>query len=206
METHWEWTELLRAYRTSEGLNQQTAAAQFGVQQSTWSRWERGTVAPSAAMKNKLLQTLRRQPRSKSVWPHQIPVDKWLYPGAVITKDGHIKTASAPLAHILDVPHELLTEAPLEEIVRGEALEIRDLNAPSGMFEGKMALVEICYFLEFAERFSNANPKYIHAIGWPLHNPDNTIDVAYQIKVIPHRDAREVQERLGGIVQHTPLL
>ncbi|NDW44945.1 helix-turn-helix transcriptional regulator [Ruegeria sp. PrR005] len=61
-----DWAKLCRAYRHRRGLKQEAMAQDFNVDQSTVSRWERGTREPSLPAKqailNEMLETGRAGP------------------------------------------------------------------------------------------------------------------------------------------------
>lgn len=46
----------LKTFRKAYGLNQAAAAAQFGVSQAQWSRWENGLRRPSSKLAKKLIR------------------------------------------------------------------------------------------------------------------------------------------------------
>ena len=55
------WTNLIKQFRLSRGLNQAVLAELCGVQQATISRWEAGKSVPDRAMRNRLRAILHAQ-------------------------------------------------------------------------------------------------------------------------------------------------
>lgn len=51
--------ELLNGWRTKSGLTQKQAADSAGVNQGTWSRWERGELMPGADDLNRILDAAK---------------------------------------------------------------------------------------------------------------------------------------------------
>lgn len=53
-----EWGQNIAQQRIAQGMNQDDLAEKLGVQQSTISRWESGTSAPSDYHKRELVRKL----------------------------------------------------------------------------------------------------------------------------------------------------
>lgn len=68
-----DWAKLCRACRHRHGLKQEAMAQDFNVDQSTVSRWERGTREPSLPAKQAILSEMLEQNGSavavRGRWP-----------------------------------------------------------------------------------------------------------------------------------------
>lgn len=201
MNSSFNWPGLLREYRETRGLKQQAAAADLGVSQATYSRWERGATVPPVAMRNRLLNELLRArlPHTSEEWLSTFR--KLPFPAAVVSKDNIINALSAFINKGARVQPSAGEGRSVEDIVEGEALEVAKRVRETGMFEGHVLCVEGCIQVRFLPGVDGGEPFHLHYVGWPQFAGDGEIVMVIQGVEVSEEEARRVRERLGGFIR-----
>ncbi|MGD2132674.1 MAG: helix-turn-helix transcriptional regulator [Maricaulaceae bacterium] len=194
-----DWPTLLREFRASNGLKQAAAADHLGVSQATISRWERGEIEPTTAIRNRIFKALRRAraPLSTQNWVRtfrRLPC-----PGTVTSRDNRLLASTGVVGAMVGVAREAIEGLQTDEVFRGDIVENRARVREAGMFAGEVASMEACLALEFNPEVRRNVRLNLHVIGWPHFSDDGQILLVCQGAVVTDERAREVRERLGGL-------
>ena len=194
-----DWPTLLREFRNLNGLKQAAAAERLGVSQATISRWERGAIEPTTAMRNRLFQALRHDlsPMHTRRWVsmfRQLPC-----PGAVTSEDGRLVASTGVVGAMAGVRRADIEGLHTNEIFVGEIVENAARVREAGVFAGQVVSMEACFRLEFNPEVKRGVQLNVHVLGWPRFDDGGEVFLVCQGAVVPKEHARRVRERLGGV-------
>lgn len=205
LENQIDWPDLLRDYRRRRGLKQEAAALDLGISQATLSRWENGVTAPTNAACNRVLKSLRRETCPSETMHFMHAFRRWLCMAAIMDSKGMVRMATDQSLTDLNISEAQLKAFSFEDSVRGEGLELRERNLEAGVFDGRIAVTEFAYELDFVRDLTGCGPFFIHAVGWPYLDENGEVLMTYQYTRTTRSQAAEIRSRLGGLVQHTPI-
>lgn len=167
-----DWADLCRSFRLLKGLKQAAMAQDFNVDQSTVSRWERGTREPSTASKRIILNTL--------IEAGKIGPEHSLYllleqSGSVVAlwdRHGALRGCSrrfrAELTNVLGAMEPVGQSA--DTLLGGHPIMNRALQAlgENGFFEGRVQLATFT-FRPFLQASRRALGGMVTATVFPMH-------------------------------------
>ena len=194
------WPDTIAQYRFEYGLKQEACALDLNVSQSTLSRWETGVTKPPIAVQKKLLDALSRD--SSLASPTIRSVKNWFCPAVAISKKGRFLNISKPLSRILPQINCDSIGVCLDDIFRGQVLEIQQMYLEMGFYDGKIDCVEGCY--HFEPRESGMEPFYFKVVSWPISNSPGVVHRITQTLMVDKETARETIHDLGGPLRVTP--
>jgi transcriptional regulator with XRE-family HTH domain len=198
-----DWPALLREFRKVRGLKQEAAAELLGVSQPTVSRWERGLVAPTAALRNRLFKALRRERAPLDTLSWLATFRRLVSPAAVSTKSKVLQAVTAPFAKRIGVPANAIEGLSIAEVFGGEILDVVQRTRDEGACSGRVGCVEACVRFDIDPAIARSGGFSCHYVSWPHFTDDGEIVLVSQGRFIEEPEARAVRERLGGPVRYT---
>lgn len=195
------WRDLLLKYRRRCGLKQDALAADLGVSQATLSRWETGISTPRIAVQRKLLDNISGETKPFLSTPTLMSIGNWLCPAVAISDKGRFLGVSEPMSKILPQIDYDKHRVVLDDIFRGQVLEIQDMYVQTGFYDQKVECVEGCYHFEPREK--HMAPFYFRVFSWPESNSDGTVYRVTQTQSISNQFAKEFFAKWGGPMKIT---
>lgn len=142
-----DWAGLCRDYRLRHGLKQEAMAQDFRVDQSTVSRWERGTREPSMAAKQAILNDLAAAEQAAPADPLQLLLEASGSAVALWDRDGVLRACSRRFRAELACGGDEVIGRTAKDILGPTDIMERVLAAlePRGFFEGRIPMATISF-------------------------------------------------------------
>lgn len=166
-----DWADLCRDFRLLKGLKQAAMAQDFNVDQSTISRWERGTREPSTAAKRIILNTLIEAGQIGPGHSLHLLLEQSGSVVALWDRDGVLRGCSrrfrTELARALGSMDPVGQHA--DTLLRGHPIMNRALQAlgENGFFEGRVQLATFT-FRPFLQASRKALGGMVTATVFPM--------------------------------------
>lgn len=134
------WEQLLKAYRSRNGLSQAALGTLLGVDQTTVSRWERTLDAPSIRQRKRIRDLMRRSQMGRQDHAMRMRVRNALWPSSLMGRGAVFLEASPQVVTEAHLPFSDLRGMSVYGAFGDQTDAVTERWEQAGIFEGDLAM------------------------------------------------------------------